>query len=273
MNNSCKTKYPVLLVHGAGFRDYKRPLYWGRIPNMLQERGSTLFFGQQDSWASVEDNAEILLDRIQRIVRSSGCEKVNIIAHSKGGLEARMAASSLCGGDMIASITTISTPHYGSKTIDYLFRKIPKPLFHIAAFAVNGWSRIAGDKQADFLKACEEFSTEKMAAFNEQNPDVPGVFYQSYAGVMQSPFSDINLAVANFIIKHIEGANDGLVSVSSASWGENTYIIRSNSNRGISHLDEVDFRRIPLTQKEGDGVSDICELYIEIVEGLKQKGL
>lgn len=30
-----KLKYPVLLVHGMGFRDSKRISYWGRIPAKL----------------------------------------------------------------------------------------------------------------------------------------------------------------------------------------------------------------------------------------------
>ncbi len=35
-----KTKYPVLMVHGVGFRDLRRPLYWGRIPSGLSLQGS-----------------------------------------------------------------------------------------------------------------------------------------------------------------------------------------------------------------------------------------
>ena len=31
----CKTKYPVLLVHGVFFRDYEFFNYWGRIPEEL----------------------------------------------------------------------------------------------------------------------------------------------------------------------------------------------------------------------------------------------
>ena len=65
MNDSCQTKYPILLVHGVGFRDYKRPLYWGRIPGALSERGATLFYGEQDSWATIEENAAVLAERIE----------------------------------------------------------------------------------------------------------------------------------------------------------------------------------------------------------------
>ena len=230
-DSDCKTRYPILLIHGAGFRDLKWPVYWGRIPGILEGRGAALYYGNQDCWASVETNAAALTARIDEVLAETGAEKVNLIAHSKGGLEARMAASSLGYGPKIASITTVATPHHGSRTLDRL---------------------------------CLEF--------NRENPDVPGVFYQSYACVMSHPFSDINLSTANFILNRIEGPNDGLVSVASASWGENVHVLRSAVFRGISHLDAIDLRRSPFTRKGGQGVADICEVYVQIVRGLKDRG-
>ena len=38
----CATKYPILLVHGAGARDRKRPNYWGRIPAALKAEGASV---------------------------------------------------------------------------------------------------------------------------------------------------------------------------------------------------------------------------------------
>ena len=195
--NSCKTRYPIVLVHGAGFRDLKWPIYWGRIPKALEHRGAELYYGLQDCWASTAANADILKERVIQILSETGADKVNMIGHSKGGLEIRMLASSLGMGDRIASITTIATPHHGSKTIDKLL-KAPCGLFNIAAFAVNNWIHILGDKKPDFWAVCHDFSTRHMAQFNLNNPDYTGIFYQSYACVMRHPFSDINLSTANF---------------------------------------------------------------------------
>lgn len=272
MNTRCKTKYPIVLIHGAGFRDLKWPVYWGRIPSALKKEGAEIYYGLQDCWASVETNAESIAARIDEILHETGSTKVNIIAHSKGGLDARMAASSFDRGDKIASITTIATPHHGSKTIDRLFL-LPRSLWNIAAFAVNNWIRIVGDKKPDFLKLCEDFTTERMRSFNEENPDVPGVYYQSFACVMRCPFSDINLSTANFVLSRLEGENDGLVSTASARWGENFQILRSGSFRGISHLDAIDFRRAPFCRGSRFGVSDICDFYIDLVADLKRRGL
>lgn len=271
MEDRCRTRYPLVLIHGTGFRDLKWPVYWGRIPSVLKKEGAELYYGLQDCWGSVETNAEQIALRIDEILKETGSEKVNIIAHSKGGLDARMAASSFGCGSRIASISTVATPHHGSKTVDMLFQ-IPRSVWNIAAFAVNNWIRIIGDKKPDFLKLCEGFTTERMERFNEENPDVPGVYYQSFACVMRHPLSDISLSTANFVIERLEGENDGLVSVSSARWGHNFEIIRSDVFRGISHLDAIDFRRTPFTRQHGSGVSDICDFYVELAAGLKRKG-
>ncbi len=152
MTESCRTIYPLVFIHGAGFRDLKWPVYWGRIPSALEAKGATIYYGLQDCWTSIETNAQEIARRIDEILDESGSQKVNIIAHSKGGLDARMAASSFGCGERIASITTIATPHHGSKTIDKLFA-IPRSFWNIAAFAVNNWIRIVGDKKTRFSES------------------------------------------------------------------------------------------------------------------------
>ena len=115
-------KYPILMLHGMGFRDDGRIGYWGRIPKALESAGYKVYYGRQDSSASIEVNARQIADSLEEILKSVNTDKVNIIAHSKGGLEARYLASALGYGDRIASISTLSTPHNGSKTVDRLMR-------------------------------------------------------------------------------------------------------------------------------------------------------
>ena len=84
-------KFPVLLVHGMGFRDNKHINYWGRIPKKLEEIGCKVYYGNQDSNGKIESNGEQLAKRIKEIIDETGAEKINVIAHSKGGLDMRYA--------------------------------------------------------------------------------------------------------------------------------------------------------------------------------------
>ena len=102
-DQSCRTRYPILLIHGTGFRDWKGIGYWGRIPKILQEHGAQVYFGGQDGWATVEENAKTLARRIEQILAETGCEKLHLIAHSKGGLDARCLLSSLGCGNRASS--------------------------------------------------------------------------------------------------------------------------------------------------------------------------
>jgi len=269
---TCSTRYPILLLHGAGFRDSERFCYWGRIPKALKERGAVIYYGNQDARSSVEYNAAVVKANLERILDETGCEKVNIIAHSKGGLEARYMISSLGCAAQVASLTTVATPHRGSETVDQLCR-LPDSAFKITAFFADRFSLLLGDEEPDFYTVGRAFGTENMAAFNEQNPDAPGVYYQSYAGVMQGPSSDVIVSLPNLLVERIEGENDGLVTPSSAMWGNFRGIVRGATGQGISHADEVDMRRRNIPCVFGDEtLSDIRQVYIGIVEELKQMG-
>ena len=149
----CETKYPILMVHGVFFRDYKYLNYWGRIPKELSVHGAKIFYGNHQSAASVADSGAELSARIQEIRKETGCEKVNIIAHSKGGLDSRYAVSILGMAPYVASLTTINTPHRGCVFADYLLDKIPQSLKNKVAGAYNATLRKAGDDNPDFMAA------------------------------------------------------------------------------------------------------------------------
>lgn len=121
----CATRYPILLVHGVFFRDSNLLNYWGRVPAELERNGATVLYGNHQSAASVPDSARELAERIRGIVAETGCGKVNVIAHSKGGLDLRYAIARYGIGPLVASLTTINTPHRGCGFADYLLGHIP----------------------------------------------------------------------------------------------------------------------------------------------------
>ncbi|MDR1542627.1 MAG: triacylglycerol lipase [Clostridiales bacterium] len=264
----CKTKYPLLMVHGIFFRDWKNFNYWGRIPDELEANGAVIFYGNQQSSASVESCAEELKACIEKIVEETGCEKVNIIAHSKGGLDSRYAVSALGMGKHVASLTTINTPHWGCNYARKLMELIPEKMVGALDHAYDALFSKLGDKSPDFLNGLVDLTDVECEKLNKELPDYPGVLCQSVGSKMASRFSSpfpLNLGYS--IIKPLEGDNDGLVSVGSMEWGEFLGILAPKGKKGISHADMID-----LTRKNVEGF-DVSEFYVDLVQRLKKRGL
>ena len=261
----CATRYPLLLVHGIGFRDLRYFNYWGRIPRELMRNGAVIYYGNQEALGTVAYNAEDIRRRILEIRQETGCEKVNIIAHSKGGLDARYAISCLAMAPYVASLTTMNTPHRGCRFVDYACR-LPEGLYRFVAGCFDRTFRKFGDRNPDFYTATHQFSTEETARLNDCMPDAPGVYYQSYMSKMKYAFSHMLLAVPYCMIRPLEGDNDGLVSVASARWGEFQGVISNAHSRGISHGDMIDLKR------EDYRGFDVVETYVQIVAALKDRG-
>jgi len=273
MNNECNLKYPLLMVHGMGFRDRKHLCYWGRVPQILESRGARIFYGNQDAVGSVEGNAAIIAKSLDAALEITGASKVNILAHSKGGLEARYLVNHGYR-NKIASITTIDTPHHGSNAVDFLM-KTPGFIVKAAAKGTDIWMKLLGDKNPDCYKCFDLFTTGTADRFNCDNPTPDDIYCQSYAFKCNGAFSDPFFCITYPVVKRFDGDNDGLVSVSSAAWGNFKGVHTSPSKRGISHADVVDIRRMRITAREPeaeDEVSDIVVFYVDLIKELKQMG-
>lgn len=264
-SDMCATRYPLVMVHGVGFRDLKYFNYWGRIPRELMRYGARVYYGHQQAWGTVEANAAAIRDTIRQIQRDTGCQKVNIIAHSKGGLDARYLITQLDMADSVASLTTISTPHYGSELLNILCR-LPDRIYRFITARLDWTFRKMGDRQPDAYTASRQLSPAFCARFNESTPDRPQVFYQSYATAMKGFFSDFLLCIPWLLLRPLGGENDGLVCVPSARWGQFRGVLRGRYRRGISHGDIIDLKR-----QDYRGF-DVIEIYLGIVQKLKEQG-
>ncbi len=260
----CKTKYPILLVHGLGFRDWRYFNYWGRIPRELIRNGATIFYGHQEACATVVTNAEHIRKKVLEIVEETGCEKVNIIAHSKGGLDSRYAIAKCGIEDYVATLTTVGTPHHGSQVTD-LANKLPDSFYRkVADFMDNRFKKL-GDENPDFYTACHQFNSDYAEKFNEEIKDSEKVYYQSYTSVMKNVFS-FDILGFTWLLLSKYGRNDGLVTEESAKWGSFRGVYESKRIRGISHGDTIDLKR------EDYKGYDPREAYVEIVSELKDMG-
>ena len=269
----CATRYPLLMLHGIGYQDTEACSYWGSIPALLRARGARVYFGHQSACGSIEENARFLQKRVEAILEHSQKEKVHILAHSKGGLEARFLISSLGMGAKVASLTTFSTPHFGSLSMNWLLRSHPL-IMKAVAFLFFFHGKRLGDKHPAPGPFFHQVTPKAMARFNRENPDDPRVLYQSVAASMNRGLSHLRFAFFHRIILGIEGENDGLVAAWSAGWGRTLGVLRARDAKGVSHVQMTGRYRksLPVFLDETP-FDDLSQLYLWLVRDLKEKGL
>lgn len=153
-------------------------------------------------------------------------QKTHLIAHSMGGLDSRMMLSLNVDNVAahIASLTTISTPHRGSPVADFL----------VASFDGFGWKllqrwrawrikNVLEKKLKCSLAGLYDLTSAAGEEFNQTYRDHVSVKYFSVAGRGRStdPVTAKLLSLTHkYILRKTGELNDGLVSVSSAKWGE-----------------------------------------------------
>lgn len=263
----CATKYPLLLVHGVFFRDSRLLNYWGRVPAELEKNGAVIYYGGQQSALSVEDSARELAEKIRQVVSETGCGKVNIIAHSKGGLDSRYAITKLGCAEYVASLTTINTPHRGCLFAEYLLGKAPEKLKKTIENTYNAAFRKLGDSDPDFMAAVSNLTNSFCEEFNKEVPNDPGVMYQSVGSkAARARSGRFPLNISYPVVKKFDGDNDGLVAMSSAEWGEKFTPLIPAGKRGITHADVIDLNR------EDIKGFDVREFYVGLVAELKNRG-
>ncbi len=104
---------PVLLIHGY----FSNASVWDEWKKLLRNdsiNASAVTFTLDDVCGSAEEHALELDRQIKKITSETGAEKINIVAHSKGGLDARVYLGSDLSNDDIANLIMIGTPNAGS---------------------------------------------------------------------------------------------------------------------------------------------------------------
>ena len=261
-NGAVMLKYPVILVHGivahdrGGFMEF-----WGRIPDVLREAGIKVFYGNTDAWGNYQSNAELLRETVENVLSETKSEKVNLIAHSKGGIDSRYLIWKYDFGDKIASLTTICTPHHGSEIADLIYSgKIIHSNIAKKALAIFG--DFYGDINPDMYNVNYQLTSGQMKEFNEKIGMDHRVFYQSLYTTMSNSLDHLVFFYSYRYLKYISGDNDGLVSERSAQWGNTIKKIKG----GISHAEILDYKKHIVS-----GI-DIPGIYVQIVKDLSEKG-
>ncbi len=254
------TKYPIVLAHGFDASPTNR---WGfhGVADALRADGHTVYEAVVPPYDAVAVRAGHLARSVDQALEETGAERVNLLAHSMGGLDSRFVVSSLGYGDRVASVTTLSTPHRGSAVADVALKLMPGVADDAINALASAWGHTYSELAADshLRAAMEDISEERAPAFIAENPDDTTVYYQSWAGVssvlglpndrreeaacegqlLRHPGTADRMhatlvPMAAFTAHGTERRpNDGMVTVESAKWGRFRGCIPAD------HLDEV----------------------------------
>ncbi len=256
------TKYPIVLVHGIVLKDLGFFRAFGRIERLLSEEGNVVYTARIDGFGTIETNARQLKDEVLRVLDETGAERVNLIAHSKGGLDCKYMIRELGMEDRVATLTTLCTPHKGSPIATNILR-LPRPLLAFIAFWINLWYRIFGDKHPDALAVCRQLALcdepeAEAVAFSDR------VFCQSYSTTLERSRDDFVMGIPLLFSHHFEEkASDGLVSTDSSAFA---HYKGSCLELSVSHTEIVDF--LPKKHKR----ERIHRFYTELCRELGEMG-
>jgi triacylglycerol lipase len=251
-----QTRHPVVLVHGLlGFDSLLGVYdYWYGIPSDLRAGGARVYVANVSSSHFSEVRGEQLIRDLDSLRAVHGHARFNLFGHSHGGPTIRYVAS--VRPDLVASVTSIGSPHTGSKVADGLNSSLPpgsalRPLVagFVDALSVFLEFLSGDDDPQDALGALASLSTSGAASFNALHrhglpaiscgqgaAQVNGIRYYSWGGT--SVFTHLldasdPLMGAGSLFFGFE-ANDGLVGRCSSHLG---VVLRDDY--GWNHLDEV----------------------------------
>lgn len=240
-------RHPVVLAHGiVGFDEIRigrtRAEYFRGITARLEREGCVVHRCRVASMASIADRAAELTS----FVRSIPAKRVNLVAHSMGGLDARYALSRLGLAREVASLTTIGTPHLGTPLADL-------------GTGVPGRGVLAALRRAGMnVDALRDLTTARMLEFNRAVPDVRGVLYRSVVGAAAARRDVSPILVPTYLLlSATAGANDGMVPAVSQRWGEVVREVRAD------HFAQIGWSRR----------FDAADFYSELLRELRALGV
>lgn len=237
-------RHPVALVHGLfGFDELAvgpaRVAYFRGLTDRIQQVGAEVHRLRVARTASVSVRARQLARRLDAL----SAKRVNVIAHSMGGVDARFALAKLGLSDRVASLVTIGTPHRGTPLADLGHRWLGEPRPRLAALGLD-------------LAALRDLTTARMAAFNEEVRDARGVWYASVVCVAPADGLHPLLRPTHRYLERRAGPNDGVVPLASQAWGDVVAELEADHWAQIGwsrHFDAADLFEELLRELRGRG--------------------
>jgi triacylglycerol lipase len=200
--------YPIVLVHGfLGFDSLeifgRRLDYFRGVVEELRAHGAEVHVVRLPPLASVPERAAVLAGHVDGL----DAERVNIVAHSMGGIDARYAIAALGISERVASLITIGTPHRGT------------PLAELGRLGAARAVRAVFERLGVSAGATDCLTPEQMDTFNRSVIDVPDVYYGSIVGRPRINKPPLPLRPGGILLQRA-GTSDGVVPSASQAWGE-----------------------------------------------------
>jgi len=313
---STRPAYPLVFVSGI---DEAATFDWN--PRILAAVDAahgegTAYHVKVPGWATTAERSAELWASLASLHERLGT-KLNLVCYAVGGLDCRYVASpnGLFDGqpkkhaavlDVIASVTTIATPHRGTRVADAALAALESGTANdvLAAFSGAPDAKVI-PRGGAVQRTLEGLGLDAAPAFNARIVDADGIYYQSFAGishVLGRASSKTEALVARFctdasgspaLFRH-EGADDVMHEVlwitapwSSTSRDDEGLVVTSPSDgmisvasakwgefRGCVPADHYDvIGQIGKTTRDGVTGFDAPRFYQWIASDLAARGL
>jgi triacylglycerol lipase len=207
----------IVLAHGVlGFGSLGPIGYFNGVAGHLERTfGARVITTEVSAIGSVAQRGAELA---QRVTAFGLTEKVHIVAHSMGGLDARYAIAHVPGfASRVQSLVTIGTPHFGSPVADAIVHRTGL-LAAIPPLLVSHLQSLG--------PALDDLTTARCRDIDAQTPDVAGIRYLRIAGDASSGgSSSFFFVLVQQIGQMSEGKNDGVVGFASATRGGPSFAV------------------------------------------------
>jgi triacylglycerol lipase len=120
-------------------------VHWRGWREVLEADGFEVFEHMPTPVATSTQRADELLRTVQSVKRRTGAQKVIVIAHSQGGLDARLALSR-GGAPHIAAVATLSSPHGGTPLADAALALFPPSLVQVTLAGLQRVWQVENDQ-------------------------------------------------------------------------------------------------------------------------------
>ncbi|HUS65262.1 MAG TPA: alpha/beta fold hydrolase [Kofleriaceae bacterium] len=240
-------RYPVVLAHGLmGFDEIavagQRHAYFRKVRDRLEASRWEVNVARVARTGSVAERAR----ELARFIEAIDAPRVNVVAHSMGGLDARWAIAKLGLAKKVASLTTVGTPHHGTPLAD-LGRGLSEKVGLRQLLAALGLP----------FEALDDLTTSRASFFNEEAPMSPDVACGCVVAVArrQSKTNPL-LWPTRLYLSMSAGENDGLIPAASQRWGDVLAEIEADHLAQIgwsSHFNAVEFYADLLRELRGRG--------------------